>query len=90
MEDELKTQLRLLGDEFLAHSKLAPGTMWARAANDARFLDRVEGGKSFTVKTFDRAIQWFSDNWPDDAVWPAHVSRPFLTSREKVDVEAAE
>ena len=76
MEGELKANLRALADAYLAVSPGKETGLWLRAANDARFMSRVEGGKSFTVKTYDRAVAWFADNWPDRAEWPEFVARP--------------
>ncbi|MCI0599375.1 MAG: hypothetical protein L0Y60_07605 [Beijerinckiaceae bacterium] len=75
MESELKIALRKVGDAFAAATGLAQATIWARAAKDARFLERVESGKGFTVKTYDTAMEWFSGNWPDGASWPSDVPR---------------
>lgn len=75
MEDELKNHFEALMAEFTCHSRLAKATIWARAAGDARFLDRVNTGSGFTVKTYDRVVQWFSDNWPDGAEWPPSIER---------------
>jgi hypothetical protein len=79
MEDELKANLRSVYDAFAAASKLKASTTWARAVGDARFMDRVSGGSTFTVKTYDNALRWFSENWPETAVWPAGVVRPFTS-----------
>ncbi|CCJ07064.1 Uncharacterized protein BN69_1613 [Methylocystis sp. SC2] len=76
MEKELVANLRAVFDAFAAVSKLKASTTWARAVGDARFMDRLSSGSSFTIKTYDNAIKWFSDNWPDGAVWPADISRP--------------
>ena len=92
MEEELKIILSTVGAAYAVHTKLAASTIWARAAKDARFLDRIESGQGFTVKTYDRAMQWFSDNWPEDAEWPAGVERPFRseeTTETEVSGEAA-
>lgn len=35
----------------------------------------VEGGADLTTARFERAMQWFSDHWPD-AAWPDNVPRP--------------
>lgn len=76
MEQELKTHLQAISAEFLAHSRLSSATIWARAVRDARFLERIESGAGFTVKSYDRAVGWFSSNWPAGAVWPADIPRP--------------
>ena len=76
MEAELKSMLIAVADEFVRATGRKPGGVWASAVNDARFQDRIESGKTFTVAVFDNAMRWFSDNWPDGAFWPASVPRP--------------
>jgi hypothetical protein len=85
MESELKEILAALGGEFSRVSGRKPSGVWALAAKDARFMERIESGQTFTVKTFDRAVQWFSDNWPDGAAWPEGVARPARTRSETVE-----
>jgi hypothetical protein len=36
----------------------------------------IRNGGSFTVRTYERALRWFSAHWPADAAWPAEVERP--------------
>lgn len=44
---------------------------------DARVLGRlVEGSATINLNRADHATQWFSDHWPDSAVWPVGVPRP--------------
>lgn len=76
MERELIQNMRAVFEAYRAASPLSSSTIWARAAKDARFFTRVEGGATFTVKTYDTVVRWFSDNWPESAVWPEHVERP--------------
>lgn len=79
MENELKDGLAALGAEFSRVTGRKVSGVWASAAKDARFMERLESGQTFTMKTFDRAVQWFSDNWPDGACWPECVKRPART-----------
>lgn len=39
-------------------------------------LQNIASGRDLNTATFERAMQWFSDNWPDGAVWPADIPRP--------------
>ena len=82
MEIELKTHLVTLGAAFAAETGLAQSTIWARVVGDARFLDRITSGKGFTVKTYDSCMMWFSENWPDNAPWPAEIARPAAQTTE--------
>jgi len=45
-------------------------------ARDSRFFRRLRDGGGCTVKTYQRVLQWFSDNWPADLPWPVEISRP--------------
>lgn len=38
--------------------------------------DLVNGDVDLVTRRFERAMQWFSDNWPDGADWPPQVKRP--------------
>lgn len=76
MEAELKANLIAVGAQFVSLTGLAQSTVGMRAARDARFFDRLNDGKGFTVKTYDSVLAWFSDHWPEGAQWPSEVPRP--------------
>lgn len=42
------------------------------------FFRRLIDGGDCRTSTADRAMQWFSDNWPDDLAWGNIPARPFL------------
>ena len=50
-----------------------------RALGDTKRLPAIEQGKDIQVRRFERTMQWFSDNWPEKAEWPADISRPLPT-----------
>ncbi len=44
---------------------------------DQRRLDLVFHGRtSLTTRSFERAMAWFSANWPEGLAWPDGVERP--------------
>lgn len=48
-----------------------------RIFSDQRRLGLViEGEKGMTVASFERAMTWFSANWPADLDWPEGIERP--------------
>jgi hypothetical protein len=55
-------------------------TVSSRALDDGKKLAALEGGADLTVGRLERALQWFSDNWPDGA-WPDGVPRPVAEAR---------
>lgn len=45
--------------------------------NDGSKLPLLAEGKvDIGVKRLERALQWFSDNWPEAGRWPVTVQRP--------------
>lgn len=50
--------------------------------NESYNIGRTVAAKSnFTIDTYDRVVQAFSDAWPDDRPWPAGIERPEPTGR---------
>lgn len=35
----------------------------------------LRAGRDIGVRRLAEAVEWFSDHWPDGAVWPAEVAR---------------
>ncbi|QDP59332.1 MAG: hypothetical protein GOVbin287_6 [Prokaryotic dsDNA virus sp.] len=70
--DTLKTLAHL----YAAHTGLKLATVSTYAANDGKFFKSLEDGSGCTVKRANRLIAWFSQNWPNDLVWPTEVQRP--------------
>lgn len=81
METELKYHLVAVKDIYCGATKSAPSTVAQSACGDWRFFDRIDSGASFTARTYDRAMQWFSDKWPESLPWPDDVERPAKTER---------
>lgn len=40
--------------------------------------DIVSGGADINTRNFERAMEWFSENWPSGAEWPPAVERPVV------------
>lgn len=47
----------------------------------------ADGSADITTGTFERAMQWFSDHWPEGMEWPDGIARP---AKAKALLEAAE
>jgi hypothetical protein len=50
-------------------------TVSSRALNDGKKLDALERGADINVSRLERALSWFSENWPEGD-WPPDVPRP--------------
>jgi hypothetical protein len=75
MEETLRHQLAQCLTVYEGLTGVKPSTVSRRAVNDARFVERVLAGEGFTVRTYDKVIQWLSDHWPEPN-WPEGVPRP--------------
>ncbi len=77
MEHELRNNLMECAKAFQAARDLGLATLGRLAAGDWRFFDRLsDDEKTFTARKYDETVKWFSDNWPEGAIWPATVARP--------------
>lgn len=45
-------------------------------------LDGIVAGGDLNTGTFERAMQWFSDNWPEGEAWPEGIARPMPSVTE--------
>ena len=78
----MRGQLLQLISQFRQVDGRSEATISNHAVGHARLFSRVRGGKGLVPNTYDRAIQWFSDNWPADLPWPADIPRPACTKQE--------
>lgn len=79
MEETIRTQLLLLATTFAGVSQSTLPTIGRLALNDNTFFHRLKSGDGFTVRTADKLLQWFSDNWPENTEWPEGIERPVKT-----------
>jgi hypothetical protein len=85
MIDTLRSQLLCLADAFSGATFMTRPSIGKAALNDNTFFRRVEAGDNFTVKTFARLVQWFSDNWPETTPWPNDIARPIHSEHEAAE-----
>lgn len=50
-------------------------TVSSRAFGDGKKLTAIERGADIQVRRLEKAMQWFSDHWPE-ADWPMDITRP--------------
>lgn len=76
MEETLRINLIELASRFAQATNVSPATISKRALNDNTFFDRLEKGKGFTVRTFDKVLDWMFENWPENTEWPSNIPQP--------------
>lgn len=60
-----------------------------RVFGDGKTFARIEAGGDLTTGSFERAMRWFSEHWPEGAEWPVDVARPVVAQRDASGEEAA-
>lgn len=62
----------------------ATGRSLARIAtvihDQGALFKKLEAGGSCTIDTFEKAMRWFSANWPEGEPWPEGIARPTISS----------
>jgi len=79
MEETLRAQLLKLADIFETAAGVTKPSVGKLALGDNTFFRRIAAGDNFTIKTFDKIVQWFAENWPEAADWPSDLARPVLS-----------
>jgi len=73
----LRDQLLTVADAYAAARKIGRKRVSTIVLNRGAKLDQIaSGGADINTGTFERAMVWFSTNWPNEAKWPEGVSRP--------------
>lgn len=73
----LLADLQTLAEAFASETESTLGSVSHRIFADSKRLDRAFGGKAtLTLTSYERAMLWFSEHWPDGADWPEGIERP--------------
>lgn len=65
-----------LAERMAQHTGRSEATLSDKAAGQARLFATLRAGGGCTVRTFQRVVFWFDENWPADLEWPSEISRP--------------
>ena len=69
-------QLLSVARGYAESEEIPLSTVSSRVFNDGKKLTALESGADLTVGRLERALTWFSENWPEKAEWPSDVPRP--------------
>lgn len=72
----LRTKLLSVADTYAEARGLSRARVSTIVFNAGMALDRIASGRDLTTGNYERAMRWFSDNWPKGAKWPAKIERP--------------
>lgn len=76
MEAELKSHLLSLVGVYAEALGIGVTTVWRQAINDPAFQERLRSENTITLRTYDKAVAWFDENWPESLSWPTDIPRP--------------
>lgn len=76
-----------LADAFTKAENIELSTVSWRVFGDTKKLPAMRAGADIQVTRATKALQWFSDHWPNGAEWPSEISRP---ERSPERIEAAQ
>jgi hypothetical protein len=65
-----------LVDEYRRVREVSDARVSTLVFNDGSRIAQLRDGRDIGTRRLDRAIQWFSDHWPEGADWPAVIVRP--------------
>lgn len=74
-------KLLSLMDLYCAAARRSEARVSTIALGSGHRIGSIRNGASFTVRTYERALAWFSDNWPAGLAWPDGVERPEPSER---------
>ncbi len=72
----LTDQLLCVCDAYCSARSISRARLSTVLLNGGGQLSRIAAGGDLRTSSFERAMRWLSDNWPEGADWPADVERP--------------
>ena len=83
----LREQLIAISDQYGLAKGIGRQRVSTIVLNRGASLDLIATGKAdLNTGTFERAMRWFSLNWPEGVPWPEGIARPDASAAQ----EAAE
>jgi hypothetical protein len=65
-----------LSDVYSVAVGAAEKTVSYRVFSDSKKFTALRSGADIGVNRFNLALRWFSDNWPENTLWPEGICRP--------------
>ncbi|WP_035723502.1 hypothetical protein [Fodinicurvata fenggangensis] len=73
---DFTTHIIRLADTYCQHTGRSHARVATLAYDQGMFFDRLRKGRTCTIATYGKVVQWFSNNWPEDLEWPDDIPRP--------------
>lgn len=72
----MRQQIVAVADRYAELSEIGRKRVSFILLNRGSKLDHIAEGADLNTGTFERAMQWLSDHWPEGADWPDGIQRP--------------
>ena len=74
-------QLLRVSDSYASLAGISRARVSTVVLNRGSTLEAIANGRAdVTTATFEKAMAWFSANWPKDAEWPSDIDRPDIVT----------
>lgn len=71
----IEALLRIV-ETYCEATSVAEATLSSRVFFDGKRIADIRRGSDMGVRRLEKAMLWFSQNWPEGATWPEDVPRP--------------
>ena len=72
----LREQLLHIADVYCRSSERSETRVSTQIFSGGLRIQKIREGGDIGTMSFERAMAWFSDNWPSNTDWPAGIPRP--------------
>lgn len=72
----MKDQIVIVADRYAAAVGIGRKRLSTIVFNRGAKIDDIADGGDLATGTFERAMRWFSENWPAAVEWPEGIDRP--------------
>ena len=70
-------------DRYCAARGVTEGTVGGIIFKNSRVFPRIRAGGDLTTSSYERALRWYRDNWPDGHPMPADIAELPILKRKK-------
>lgn len=69
-------RLLLISDTYCASVHRSRSRISTLIFGEGTRLDGIAAGKDLNTRSYEKAMAWFSANWPEGVAWPDGIERP--------------
>lgn len=73
---KLTDKLLVVTDRYCEAVRLSRGRVSTLVFGDGMRLEGIASGKDLNTRSYEKAMLWFSSNWPEGLAWPDGAERP--------------